>query len=79
MFNETCVARLRLIAAATGAGLRIAEIGILVKALEDNDQRAVVTARHSVAAAIGTRQSALQKFQELLSGACGPTITEVSP
>lgn len=79
LFNETCVARLRLIAAATGAGLRIAEIGILVKALEDNDQRAVVTARHSVAAAIGTRQSALQKFQELLSGACGPTITEVSP
>ena len=34
LFNDDGVARLRLIAAATRAGLRVADIGALVKSLE---------------------------------------------
>ena len=71
LFEEACVARLRLITSATRVGMRIAEIGILVKALDANDRRAVATARRSVDAAIDTRQSALRELRMTLSGVCG--------
>lgn len=74
LFNEDCVARLRLIAAATRAGLRIGEIGVLVKALEGNNPRAVRAARRSVGKAIGTRQAAIQHLHALVAQTCGTAI-----
>ncbi|MEO7245816.1 MAG: MerR family transcriptional regulator [Rubrivivax sp.] len=44
IFEEDCVARLRLITSATRVGMRMAQIGILVRALDANDQTAVATA-----------------------------------
>jgi len=72
LFEEACVARLRLITSATRVGMRIAEIGALVRALDGNDCPAVAVARRSVEATIGTRQSALHALQVMLSEICGP-------
>ena len=44
LFNDDDVARLRLIAAATRAGLRVADIGALVKSLECDDRSAILAA-----------------------------------
>lgn len=71
-FNDDCVARLRLIVAATGAGLRIAEIGSLIRALECGDRGAVAEARRTLAAAIDRRQASLMSLAGMLSSACGP-------
>lgn len=46
--------------------MRIAEIGVLVRALDCNDQAAAEVARRAVAAAIGTRQTALRELQATL-------------
>jgi MerR family mercuric resistance operon transcriptional regulator len=78
LFNEDCVARLRLIAAAARAGLRISEIGVLVKALEGSNPRAVRVARRSVGNAIGTRQAAIQHLQTLVAQTCRGALPEVS-
>ncbi|MCI4429657.1 MAG: MerR family transcriptional regulator [Burkholderiales bacterium] len=71
LFEERCVMRLRLITSATRVGMRIAEIGVLVRALDGNDQAAAEVARRSVAAAIGTRQKALRELQAMLTDICG--------
>ena len=73
LFEQRCVTRLLLIRSATCVGMRIAEIGVLVRALEDNDQAAAEVARCMVAAAIGSRQSALRELQAPLSDVSGPT------
>ena len=74
LFEEECVARLRLITSATRVGMRIAEIGTLIRALDANDLRAVAVARRSVALAIGTRQSALRELRMTLSGVLGQAL-----
>ncbi len=74
LFNEECVARLRLIAAATRAGLRISEIGVLVKALEGTNPRAVRAARRSVGNAIGAREAAIQHLHALVAHTDGTAI-----
>ena len=79
LFEQRCVTRLRLITSATRVGMRIAEIGVLVRALDCNDQAAAEVARRSVAAAIGTRKTALREFQAMLSDVCGPTTSEAIP
>lgn len=79
LFDETCVARLRLIGAATRAGLRINEIGVLVKALETNEPRAMQSARRSVGEAIGFRQAAIMQLQALVAGECGTAVMESAP
>lgn len=79
LFDEVCVTRLRLIGAATRAGLLIREIADLVRALGVSDPQALRAARRSVTAAIGSRQAAIQHLEELLSGACGTATKEVSP
>lgn len=79
VFNEGCVARLRLIAAATRAGLRIREIEDLIRALGVSDPQALRSARRSVTAAIDSRQAAIQRLEKLVSGACDAAVTEVSP
>ncbi|MCI0356467.1 MAG: MerR family transcriptional regulator [Acidobacteria bacterium] len=71
MFDEACVEGLRLIAAATRAGLRIADISPLVKALDTQDPRALRAARQSVLDAIGSRQAALQQLDALV----GPILS----
>ena len=53
-FNDDCVARLRLIVAATGAGLRIAEIGGLIRAIECGARDDVAVARRMLVAARGS-------------------------
>lgn len=78
LFDEACVTRLRLIGAATRAGLRIREIEDLVRAMEDDDLQALRVARRSVAAAIGSRQAAIQQLEDLVSGVCGTGAIEVS-
>jgi len=78
LFEERCVARLRLITSATRVGMRIAEIGVLVRALDGNDQAATETARRSVTAAISTRQTALQDLQTTLSDVCGSTSSQAA-
>ena len=78
-FEKACVACLRLITSATRVGMRIAEIGVLVSALDGNDQAAAEVARRSVAAAIGTRQTALRELQAMLSDVCGPTSSQAIP
>ena len=79
LFDETCVSRLRLIGAATGAGLRINEIGVLVKALEAKDSKAVRSARRSVGRAIGSRQAAIMQLQALVARECGMAVMERAP
>lgn len=69
-FNDDCVTRLRLIVAATGAGLRIAEIGGLIRALECGDRGDVARARRMLTAAIENRQAALRSLAGMLSIAC---------
>ncbi len=76
-FNDACVERLRLIIAATGAGLRIAEIGGLIRALECGDRGAVGVARRALAVAIRERQAALTSLAAMLSSACGQGVAEV--
>ena len=78
-FEDRCVMRLRLITSATRVGMRIAEIGVLIRALDGNDQAAAEVARRSVAAAIGTRQTALRELQITLSDVCGPTSLQAIP
>lgn len=75
LFEERCVMRLRLITSATRVGMRIAEIGVLVRALDGNDQAAAEVARRSVAAAIGTRHAALRALQATLSDVCGQSAS----
>lgn len=79
LFDETCVSGLRLIGAATRAGLRIKEISGLVKALETNEPSAVRSARRSVGKAIGSRQAAIVQLEELVAGECGTAIMERAP
>jgi MerR family mercuric resistance operon transcriptional regulator len=79
LFDDACVARLRLIGAATRAGLRINEISGLVKALETNEPRAVRSARRSVGKAIGSRQAAIVQLQALVAGECGTAAMERAP
>jgi MerR family mercuric resistance operon transcriptional regulator len=79
LFDETCVSRLRLIGAATRAGLRIREIADLVRALGVNDRQALHAARSSVAVAIGSRQAAIMQLQELVAGECGTAVMERAP
>ena len=79
LFEEHCVARLRLITSATRVGMRIAEIGVLVRALDSNDRGATEVARRSVAAAIGTRQSALRELQATLIDVCGQAPSHGTP
>jgi len=76
-FNDDCVARLLLIVAATGAGLRIAEIGGLIRALECGDRASAARARRMLTAAIEDRQAALMSLAGMLSSACGP-VAEVA-
>jgi DNA-binding transcriptional MerR regulator len=78
LFEARCVERLRLITSATRVGMRIAEIGVLVRALDGNDQAAAEVAKRSVAAAIGNRQSALLELQATLSEVCGPTTFQAA-
>lgn len=67
LFDEDCVARLRLIGAATHAGLYLREIADLIRALDGDDNRALMAAHRSVAAAIGSRRSAIEQLQALVS------------
>lgn len=66
LLNDDGVARLQLIAAATRAGLRIADIGALVKALKGNDRSVLLDAHRSVDEAISTRQLAVQELRALV-------------
>ena len=79
LFNDACIARLRLIGAATRAGLLGREIADLVRALDVNDPQALRAARRSLAAAIGTRQAAIQQLKNIVSAICNGAITEASP
>ena len=78
LFNDDGVARLRLIAAATRAGLRIADISALVKALEYDDRSAIVAARRSVNEAIGTRQLAMRRLRALVAQTLSTAACEAS-
>lgn len=77
-FNDDCVARLRLIVAATGAGLRIAEIGSLIRALDCGDRGAVALARRTLAAVIDERQAALMSLAGVLSSTCGQVAAKAA-
>jgi DNA-binding transcriptional MerR regulator len=77
-FNDDCVARLRLIVAATGAGLRIAEIGGLIRAIECGARDDVAVARRMLVVAIEDRQAALRSLAGMLSSACGPVAAEAA-
>lgn len=79
LFDETCVSHLRLIGAATGAGLRIREIADLVRALGVNDRQALRAARSAVAAAIDSRQTAITQLQALVAGECGTAAMGSAP
>jgi MerR family mercuric resistance operon transcriptional regulator len=76
LFGEDCVTRLRLIGAATRAGLYLREIADLVRALDGDDRQALNAARRSVLVAISARQAAILRLQELVSGACGAAATK---
>ena len=78
VFDEDCVARLRLIAAATRAGLHIADIGTLIKALARNDRRAILAAYLSLAASIDTRQAAIQRLCALIAQTRGASVPEAA-
>lgn len=56
--------------ASPGAGLRIAEIGGLIRALECGDRGDVARARRMLTAAIENRQAALRSLAGMLSIAC---------
>lgn len=78
LFDEACMTRLRIIGAATRAGLCIREIADLVRALGVNDRQALRAARRSVSVAIASRRATLQQLHELVSDACGTDSSEAS-
>jgi len=76
LFNDACVARLRLIGAATRAGLRLEEMRGLCRALDARNAAWTHTAHKRLEAALRERLAALQQVQMLLvesSGAHGTT------
>jgi len=79
LFDELCVQRLRLVAAATRAGLRLNEIGVLIKVLDSKDQLALQAARRMLASAIGERRAALENLQKLVNQCHDTGSTEVAP
>lgn len=76
LFDEACVTRLRLIGAATRAGLRIREIEGLVRALGVNNRQALRAARRSVVVAIGSRVAAIQQLEDVVSNVCGTVAAQ---
>ena len=79
LFDDVCVKRLQLIAAATRAGLLIREITGLVQALEAKDRPAQQAARRVIATAIGSRQAAIKQLQVMVFSACGTVPAEGDP
>lgn len=79
LFDSDGVARLRLIAAATRAGFRVAEIGTLINALTSNNGAAVSAAGRDIVRAIDGRQAILHQLQELVAGACGTPVDPEAP
>src|SRR5260370_22920428 len=58
LFDGACLSRLRLIGAATRAGLPINESTPLLKAVQTNQPRAGLAARRSACQAIASRRAA---------------------
>ncbi|WP_051257515.1 MerR family transcriptional regulator [Rhodanobacter sp. OR444] len=76
LFDDGCVKRLQLIAAATRAGLLLREITGLVKALDAGDRSGQQRARREITGAIGARQAAITQLQVMVSRACGTAPAE---
>ncbi len=76
LFDDVCVKRLQLIAAATRAGLLLREITGLVEALEAGDRSAQQRARREITGVIGARQAAIEQLQLMVSSACGTAPSE---
>ncbi len=70
LFNETCIARLRLIGAATRAGLQLAEVRGFCQALDAHDIEKVDATRDFLKARLSERCAALRRIQRLLIEAC---------
>ncbi len=66
LFNGTCVARLRLIGAATRAGLRLEEMRGFCQALDAHDTEKVDATRDLLEARLSERRAALRRVQRLL-------------
>lgn len=79
LFDENCVERLRLIGAATRAGLFLREIACFVHALDGDDPQALSVARESIADTISGRQDAFAQLASLVACACGGRAAVASP
>ena len=77
LFDEGCIQRLRLIAAATRAGLRLNEIGVLVKVLDGKDPLALQAARRMLTSSIGARRAAIKELQRLVIQNCDAASSEI--
>ena len=66
LFNGTCVARLRLIGAATRAGLRLEEMRGFCQALDAHHVEKVDATRDLLKARLSERRTALRRIQRLL-------------
>lgn len=70
LFNQTCIARLRLIGAATRAGLRLEEMRGFCQALDAHDIEKVDATRDFLKARLSERRTALRRVRRLLTEAC---------
>ncbi|MBI2292119.1 MAG: MerR family transcriptional regulator [Betaproteobacteria bacterium] len=70
LFNDTCVARLRLIGAATRAGLQLAEMRGFCHALDAHDTEKVDATRDLLEARMSERRTALRRVRRLFTEAC---------
>ncbi|MDE1953527.1 MAG: MerR family transcriptional regulator [Betaproteobacteria bacterium] len=79
LFDEDGIARLRLIGAATRAGLLIRDIEALPRALAAGDALALQAAYRAIVRIIEHRQDALEQLQDLVAQSCALKTRETSP
>lgn len=70
LFNGTCIARLRLIGAATRAGLQLEEMRGFCQALDAHHVEKFDATRDLLEARLSERRTALRRVRRLLTEAC---------
>ena len=73
LFNDVCVERLRLIASATRAGLRLNDIAPLIRALDTGQTAPVATARATLSTLLTQHRDALRTLDRMMTRACRST------
>ena len=69
LFNESCVARLKLISSCREAGLGLPEISEFIQALDSGDDRQCRAVERQIQHTIGVKRAALNRCTQVLTKA----------